>query len=230
MYKIALVADVSKMYRAIQIPPQDRHLHCYIWRHSPTDVIRDFRMTRLTFGVSSSSFVANMAIKQNVLDYMLEYPLASKVVKRAFDVQDCLTGAETVKEATELCRQLCSLFEKGDFLLRKWNSSNLTMLKGIPPKLRDQHTSLTILDQDATFTKTLGVEWHSLLDNFRIAVLNHVEHASLTNRSLVSDIARTYNVVRLFLLKVVKAKILLQRVWEAKVGWDKEVPEIIRSE
>ncbi len=79
-------------------------------------------MTGLTFGVSFSSFIANMAIKQNALDNMVEYPLVSQVVKQAFYVDDCLTGADTVEEAIELCRQLCSLFAKGDFILRKWNS------------------------------------------------------------------------------------------------------------
>ena len=31
-FGIALVADVSKVYRAIQLPPADRDLHRFIWR------------------------------------------------------------------------------------------------------------------------------------------------------------------------------------------------------
>ncbi len=63
--KIAIVADVSKMYRVIELLPRDCDLHRFVWRSNPNDVLRDFRMTRFTFGVSSSSFIANMAIKQN---------------------------------------------------------------------------------------------------------------------------------------------------------------------
>ena len=37
-------------------------------------------MTRLTFGVSSLSFIANMAIKQNAVDIAHEYPLAAEAV------------------------------------------------------------------------------------------------------------------------------------------------------
>ena len=55
-------------------------------------------MTRFTFGVSSSFFVANMAVKQNATKYSHEYPLAAKVVEEAFYVDDCLTGANSIEE------------------------------------------------------------------------------------------------------------------------------------
>ena len=92
MHKIALVADISKMYRAIELPSSDRDLHRFVWRNNPSDVIRDFRMTRVTFGVSSSSFVANMAVRQNAEDNQTKFPLAARVVEQCFYVDDCLTG------------------------------------------------------------------------------------------------------------------------------------------
>ena len=83
MHHIALVADISKMYRAIELPPSDRDLHRFVWRSTPDETLHDFRMTRVTFGVSSSSFVANMAVKQNATDFAHEYPLATKTVNEA---------------------------------------------------------------------------------------------------------------------------------------------------
>ena len=64
-----------------------------MWRSSPADVLKDFRMTRLTFGVSASSFAANMLVNQNALDHAHEYPLAVKAVEESFYVDDALTGA-----------------------------------------------------------------------------------------------------------------------------------------
>ena len=46
----------------------------------------------------------------------------------------------------------------------------------------------------------------------------------------MSDIAKTYDVLGWFSPTIVKAKILLQRVWEARVDWDEEVPESIHEE
>ncbi len=53
-------------------------------------------MTRVTFGVSASSFAANMSLKQN---FEFTYPLAAKVA------EESLTGADSVQEAVELQQQ-----------------------------------------------------------------------------------------------------------------------------
>ena len=59
--------------------------------------LKDYRMTRFIFGVSSSSFIANMCVKQNTLDLELKYSLASKMVNESFCVDDGLTGADSVE-------------------------------------------------------------------------------------------------------------------------------------
>ena len=41
MHRIALVADISKMYRAIELPLPDRDLHRFVWRSSPCDTLQD---------------------------------------------------------------------------------------------------------------------------------------------------------------------------------------------
>ena len=76
-------------------------------------------MTRVTFGVSASSFAASMAVKRNATDLALKFPLAYNAVRRSFYVDDGLTGADSVEEAVELREQLQSSFTRGGFLLRK---------------------------------------------------------------------------------------------------------------
>ncbi len=49
--RIALTADVSKMYRAVELA---RDFHRFLWRSNPDQPLQDFRMTRITFGVSAS--------------------------------------------------------------------------------------------------------------------------------------------------------------------------------
>ena len=55
--------DVSHMYRGIELSPADRDLHRFVWRCDESATICDYRMTRVTFGVSASSFTANMAVR-----------------------------------------------------------------------------------------------------------------------------------------------------------------------
>ena len=49
VHRISLIADVSKMYRAIQLAKPDRDLQRFIWRSKPEDVLQDYRMTRVTY-------------------------------------------------------------------------------------------------------------------------------------------------------------------------------------
>ena len=51
----------------------------------------------------------------------------------------------------------------------------------------------------------------------------------ITKRFLVSDVAKTYDILGWFAPSVIMIKILLQQLWEQKVGWDEEVPITIQE-
>ena len=139
LHRIAITTDISKMYRAIELVKRDRDLHRFVWRSDPSEVIKDYRMTQVTFGVSASSFVANMCVKQNALNLAHEYPLAAKAVKESFYVDDGLTGADDTQTAIQLQKELSELFTRGGFQLHKWNSNNPDVLNHLDPDSRDSH-------------------------------------------------------------------------------------------
>ena len=62
LHRVALTADVSKMYWAVELTNDNKDLHRFVWRSNLSEPLSDYRMTRLTFGISASSFAANMAI------------------------------------------------------------------------------------------------------------------------------------------------------------------------
>ena len=186
-------------------------------------------MTGVTFGVSSSSFVANMCVKQNALDFSMENPNAAKVVKESFYVDDCLTGSVSSEEAIELHHELEALFDKGGFLLRKWKVSEPSVLQQIVPGLRDSQCTISISDPES-YTKTLGIEWNSSTDHFRLTVAALPEVNGLTERALASDVAKMFDVLGWYSPTVVKAKILLQLLWSEKIDWDDPVPNSLLEE
>ena len=75
---------------SIQNPPCGSHCRCHKdvscsgvnlgWRGHNEESLRDYRMKRITFGVSASCFAANMAVKRNTEDLEVEFPLASQIV------------------------------------------------------------------------------------------------------------------------------------------------------
>ena len=108
-HRIALTADISKMYRAVELTESDRDFHRFMWRSHTGNVLKDFRMTLATFGVSASGFIANMSVKQNSIDFSHEYPLAAKVVEESLYVDVCLTGADDVETAVTMSYKVSSL-------------------------------------------------------------------------------------------------------------------------
>ena len=186
LHCIALTADISKMYRAVELTLADRDMHRFVWRSNPKEVLKDYRMTHVTFGVSASSYAANMAVKQNAIDHAHKYPLAADVVEKSFYIDDCLSGADNREKAIKLQQQLHNLFTHGGFLLRKWNSNDSLVLQGIPEDLRDSHEIHPISEANE-YTRMLDLEWNVTMDQFHLTISSLSSTKNVTKRIIVSD-------------------------------------------
>ena len=179
-------------------------------------------MTRLTFGLSASSFAANMAVKQNAIGHQERYARAAAVVHTSFYVDDGLTGANSISEAADLQKELQELFARGGFVLRKWRTSEIAALAHLPSELIES-SKFQDLPIGNDFSKVLGLEWSPKQDSFPLTMSDMPSVTILTKRSLTSDIAHIFDVLGWFSPAIVQLKILLQRLWENKTDWDDPV-------
>jgi len=85
------------MYRTVKLSLEDQDFHRFVWRQSPNEALQDCRMTRVTFGVAASPFVATKALQQTADDFADKFPKAAETVSTSFYVDDCLTGAESTQ-------------------------------------------------------------------------------------------------------------------------------------
>ena len=76
-FRVALSADVAKMYREIMLHPKDRQLHRFLWRANPEDQVQTYCMNRLTFGITSSPYLAVRTLQQVAADHGAQAPIAS---------------------------------------------------------------------------------------------------------------------------------------------------------
>ena len=114
--RIAASADISKMFREILLHPNERDFHRFLCYSPSLHQIETCRMKRLTFGVSSSPFLATKVLHQAAADHKEE---AAEVINNHFYVDDCLTGTATLEEAKELQVELNQLLSKAGMMLRK---------------------------------------------------------------------------------------------------------------
>ena len=208
-YTIALTSDISKMYREVEIVPADRPLHRFLWRKNVTDPIEEFEMKRVTFGVAASPYLAVRTLQQTAKDHATT-PSASYHIINSFYVDDLLGGASSVEEAKALRISLCDTLAKGEFKLCKFRSSNPSVLNSINPDLREK-LPIKGLTESHTLPhpKALGLEWNSETDCMSTS-LNLTDKVTPTKRGLISDIARTFDVLGWIAPSVVLMKILYQ--------------------
>ena len=101
MFPVALTGEVGKMFREVGLREEDRDLHRFLHRGASGE-IEDFRMARVTFGITTSPYLASQVLHQNAEDHKSDHPLAAAVIKTSFYVDDVLTGADSIEEAAKL--------------------------------------------------------------------------------------------------------------------------------
>ena len=223
-YPVALNADISKMYREVKLSPQDKDLHRFIWRVSPDLPVQDYRMTRVTFGVSASPYLAVRTLQQTAEDHGEEYPSVTNHIRTSFYVDDFLGGANTIQEAIELFHNLRAILLKGGFNLCKWRSSSSEVLQNIPPDLQEKSPVKDNTTPQATsHSKALGLEWDSRQDHMSPSICVSDSYRP-TKRGIISDVAKTYDIMGWIAPTVLSMKMLYQTLWQKGHEWDEEVP------
>ena len=224
-YRVALSGDVSKMYREVQLSEEDRQLHRFIWRAQPDQPLTTYCMNRVTFGVTSSPYVAVKTLHQTSKDFSTPDSKASWHIKNSFYVDDVLAGADTVEETVQLYSELKELLQRGGFELKKWRSSSTQVLASIPTELRELLPQQEILDSHcATYPKTLGITWDCRQDVLAVQVQLPEAYVS-TKRGIVSDTARSFDVLGWMAPFIIRMKTLFQLLWKEKLDWDAELPD-----
>ncbi|XP_052567505.1 uncharacterized protein LOC128093784 [Culex pipiens pallens] len=215
-HPVAFTADLSKMYRQIRVAPSDSRFQRIFWRADPSEFIRVLELTTVTYGTASAPFLATRCLVQLCDDEGENFPLAAKIVREACYVDDILSGASSPKEAIDCLTQLQGLLSRGGFPIHKWTSNEPTVMERIPESDREK-----LIDLDGLIggvVKALGLYWSPGDDEFRFTVTQ--AEADATKRRVLSEIGKFYDVLGLLSPVIIKAKILMQRVWLAGLSWD----------
>ena len=141
------------MFREILLHTSERDFHQFIHRQESGQLV-SARMKRLTFGVTTSPFLATQTFHKLADLCEGEHPRVSQLIKSFFYVDDCLAGAATMDEAKALARQLVQVFKSIGMTLRKFRSNSFELLNAIPAELRE--TSDLNITSPSSAAKTLG--------------------------------------------------------------------------
>lgn len=223
-HKVAFVSDIEKMYRQVLLDHKSADYHRFIWRVN--SVIKDCRMTRVTFGIAPSSYNSQRVLKQTAIDGSISYPLASEVLETDMYMDDCLSGAENTDIALEIQSQLIAICEGAGFKLRKWASSAVELLDAVEPENRELKVNIDF----ETSIKTLGVCWYPNSDEIGFNVANFdARNVVVSKRLLISETSKIFDPYGLISPVLMVAKVMFQNLWEIGVSWDDPLPKSIQK-
>lgn len=133
-----------------------------------------------------------------------------------------MTGADTESELLYIQAAVSKALTAGCFNLRKYRSNSRTLLN-----------SDTINSQDnlalSQSCQTLGLGWNPSQDTLHFSInTSNDDKKCVTKRSILSTTFKIFDPLGLLSLCTVKPKILIQKLWKAKLGWDEPAPPEIQ--
>ncbi|XP_011685488.1 PREDICTED: uncharacterized protein LOC105448541 [Wasmannia auropunctata] len=220
-YKCVLTADIEKMYRQVMVHEDNRKYQRILWREN--NEIKTFQLNTLTFGVSSSPYLAIRSIHKLADDEHHAYPAAAKVLKTHLYVDDLLTGTNTIEEAHALRNEIIALLSRGGFNIRQWASNERRVIEDLNP---DAVNTSLLLDKNNPL-KTLGLSWCASKDVLRYSVRSIDRAERVTKRIMISEIAKIFDPLGILGPVLLYAKKLMQQLWQCKLEWDESIPPSI---
>lgn len=226
-HKLVLTGDITKMYRQVIMDESDTPLQRILWRSTPEEELQIYKLKTVTYGTASASFLATRALQQLAIEESKDLPVAAKISQRDFYVDDLLTGADRISDIKTIFHEINDLMARRGFELRKWACSDVNILKQLLPNATEP--VVLNLDKDSR-VKTLGLQWNSSTDQLQYAVPRPNQEKQSTKRLILSQIAQIFDPLGLVGPIIIKPKILIQKLWQAKVSWDEKLPVHIHNE
>ena len=156
-HTFVMITDIEKMYRQINIHPTQQNLQLILWRDTPDNPVKTYKLSTVTYGTASAPYLATRTLKQLALDEKRHLPAASRVIMEDCYVDDVLAGVKTIEEGIQLQQDVTEITRLGGFHLRKWGANNPDILSNVP---RDDILHDCIEIDEETTVKTLGLMWN----------------------------------------------------------------------
>lgn len=219
-HKIVFTCDIRQMYLQILVHPAHQPFQLVLWRNNGSEELDTYKLTRVTFGVNSSPYLACRTLRQLANDEGHAFPEASHVLKTQTYIDDVICGASSVEEAQTLQSQLIQLLKKGGFELRKWVSNAQELLQNIPQGHKECPGFLA--NSAEPHFSILGMHWSPQTDCFIYQVTT--VQALPTKRNVLSFVAKLYDPCGFVAPTVMLAKCFIQLLWTSGLSWDEPLP------
>ncbi|GBP95666.1 hypothetical protein EVAR_67872_1 [Eumeta japonica] len=98
---------------------EDKPYQHILWREFPYAPLQEYELITVTYGVSSSPYLAIRTLHQLADEDCEQFPLATKILRDETYLDDIITGCSSIENTIQLRDDLVALLKLGQFQLRK---------------------------------------------------------------------------------------------------------------
>ncbi|UYV80892.1 hypothetical protein LAZ67_19002111 [Cordylochernes scorpioides] len=209
---IGVLADIRQAFQMISVQLQDQDFLRFLW-WDQTDPMKVtvLRHKRVVFGLNCSPFILGAVIDHHLNSVQGPAAEIAKIMARSFYVDNLVTSLSSQEEVLRFQNTAVNIMEMARMDLREWEFN-----------LPERNSK----EKRGTITKVLGLVWDKVQDVLNCdASIERDLPRRLTKRIVLSKIQQVFDPLGVCSPIFLPPKILLQRSWELKIGWDSQLPE-----
>lgn len=219
-HRVAIYADIKRMFNQVKLERDQWNLQRIFWRENKDEPLREYWLTVIIFGMTSSAHLAVRSVIQAAREAKSKYPRAAEAIENDYYMDDCVTGQESEQEAIKLAKEMDEILKGAGFELRKWKSNCHSVMEALGSD--EEKAALFVAEDKPTI---LGLKWLMDEDCFTFQVKNPHLEGGITKRLITSHVAQLYDPNGYITPVIIRGKMLIQDLWRAKVGWDEKLSD-----
>jgi hypothetical protein len=225
LHPIALVADVKEMFHQVWVSDQDSDSLRFLWKEdlNQPGPPKTYKMLVHIFGAKDSPCCVNFALKKAAEK---AEPQVRDTILHNFYVDDMLKSVKDCSSAIALAHQVSKTLVDHGFFLTKWLSSSQEVIDSLPQEQRALKEFNFDLEE-IPIQRALGLGWDVNEDCFVFRPV--VKNVPMTKRGIIAAVSSIFDPCGFVTPFTFRAKLLIQELWRASLGWDDAVPETLQN-
>lgn len=227
MYKYALTADITKMYRMVEVDETDRDMQRIFWRQNPSEPVCEYKLKTVTYGTASGTFLATYCLQIIAEKLQNSHPVAAEMIKNNFYVDDCIIGSNDENQLVELQKIIHEALAEHNFILRKYSSNSRLLMQNLSTELKADSSSCLLTGKIGV----LGMIWLPNSDSFSIKLNLKTFDQTIhpTKRIVLSFTSLIFDPLGIVAPVTLCGKLLMQSLWLENTKWDEPISENLKS-
>ena len=203
----------------LRIREIDREALKFHWRENGE--LQTHCFTRAPFGLTSSPFLLNGVLRAHLDHWNKTHPVEAVELQKSLFVDD-IDGGMTVAETAAKRESAKQILSDATFDTHKWASNAPELDETIQDKDPELTAAKTQLGMTEGESKTLGVGWDKVRDNFIVHLGDPIE--KVTKREVLSRLAKIYDLLGVAGPLTLTGKVIYRAACDTKQAWDAELP------